>query len=149
MRRKIAANLVANVSFERVIQFYTWPENDEERHVVASSRTFQADDQAIEHLRYVFYDAIDLTAAHTNALAVNGRVGSAIDYGASPGSNLHPVAMPPNTWKHLKVAFAITLIFGIVPEEQGHGWHRFGDYQFSHFIDEGMTVVVEGFYFCS
>src|SRR6266516_1956937 len=146
MGSEITANPVPNFSLKRVIQFSTLPEYNEKGHIIFTTRTLYTYNQAIENLWNIFHDTIDFATAHANTLAVNRRVGSAINDGAALGSDLHPIAMPPHTGIHFKVALAITFVLWIVPEEQGHRRHRLRDYQFAHFINKRLAIIVERFH---
>src|SRR5436853_444684 len=90
--------------FKVIIQACTFAQYHIQRHVVFPSRLFDAHNQAIEYLWQAFYNAIDLAAAHANALTVDSRVRTTINDGASPGCNLDPVTMSPHTWIHIEVA---------------------------------------------
>ena len=54
---------------------------------------FDTHNQAIEHLWQGFYDAIDLAAAHADALAVDSGIRATVDDGAASRRNLNPITM--------------------------------------------------------
>src|SRR5579859_4327618 len=122
-------------------------EYDKEGHVVGATGTLNADNQAVQHFRYILDHAVDFAAAHTNTFAVDGRIGAAIDDGAASRRDFDPVAVPPDARIHLKVALVVAFALRVVPEEKRHGGHGFGDDQFANFINKWLPALVEGFDF--
>src|SRR5579859_4856383 len=120
-------------------------EYDKEGHVVGATGTLNADNQAVQHFRYILDHAVDFAAAHTNTFAVDGRIGAAIDDGAASRGDFDPVAVPPDTRIHVKVALVVAFALRVIPEEKWHGGHRFGNHQFANFVDKWLTAIVEGF----
>src|SRR5579884_3568027 len=149
VRRKVRAQPIFNVFLQLIRQFNTWTQHHKKRHIVTTTWALHPDNQTVKHLRYVLHHAIDLAAAHTNALAVDCRVRAAINHSAASGCNLYPVAMPPDSGEHLKVALAIAFALGIVPEVERHRRHRLGDDQFPHLIDQRLAVIIESLNLCS
>src|SRR5437588_8938939 len=52
--------------------------------------------------------------------------------------------MPPHTRVHFKVTGAITAKVWIVPQVDGHRWHRLGDDQLAGFLGYRLATFVEG-----
>src|SRR6185437_4716271 len=116
----------------------------EEWHIGWSSKIFEIDDQTIENLGQVFNHTIDLARSHTDTHTIDGGVGAPVNDDSAGWGDLHPVAMPPDARKRLEIALTVTLVVGIVPEVDWHGWHRLGDNQFAYFILDGLARLIEG-----
>src|SRR5579883_2226263 len=103
MRRNARAQLALDLFAQYLIQYYPIAQDDKERHVVAPTRQFDADDQAIQDFRQPLDNPIDLATAHPDAHAVNGRVRTTVDDRAALRSQLNPIAMTPDAGIHRKI----------------------------------------------
>ena len=142
--RDTFAQALLDLRFQSIIQRHAVSQYHKERHIILAARQFHPDDQAIEHLRDSFHDAVNLAAAHPDTLPVNRGIGTAIDDRATPVSNHDPVAVPPYPRVHLEIALLVALPFWIVPEVNGHRWHRLRNHQFSHLVNQWPPLLIKG-----
>src|SRR5579875_1361101 len=112
-------------------------------------RAFEADDQTIQDFWYIFNHAVDLAATHPNALAIDRRVGTPVDDRAASRRNFDPIAMPPDTWIDIEIAIEVLCAIGIIPEEERHRGHGFGNNQLAYLVDQRVALLIESFNFCS
>ena len=85
--------------------------------------------------RDALHRAVDLAGPHPNALAVDGRVGAAVDHRRAARGDLDPVAVTPDARVLLEVARPVARAVVVPPEEQGHRRHRLGDHELAHLVD--------------
>ena len=92
----------------------------------------------------ILHRAVDLAGPHPNSLAVDGRVGAAVDHGGAPRGDLDPVAVPPDCRVLLEVARPVPRAVAVAPQKEGHRGHRLGDHELAHLVDDRVALLVEG-----
>src|SRR5258705_6691861 len=137
-------DLCADRRPQRIGQRIAGARHEEHRQIIVTSGPLDADHQTFFHLRERFDRPVDVAAADAHAEAVDGRVGPAVDHGTAGAGELHPVAMPPYTREHAKVAVAVARIAGVIPETERHRGHRLRDDKLANLVDEGTPGVVPG-----
>ena len=145
-RRTILPQLTADPAGQLFVEFFSFFQHHKQGHVVLAVGQFEIDDQAILDLGNMVQTAVDLRRADPHALPVEGSIRTPQDHQSAARGDLEPVAVAPDTGKHLEITAQVALLAGIVPEIDRHGGHRFGHNHFAHLFDQGVAEIVPCFH---
>ena len=89
---------VVQLRLDASIQHQASFEHHKQQHAAGPAQVFQVNHQRIEHLVQRLNRAVQLAGAHAQAVAVQRRVGAAINHAATvqAGVDFQPVAMAPD-----------------------------------------------------
>jgi len=142
-RRAVFTDAAPDRRLELGVERDALVQHDEERHPALRPGAGDVDDERVQHLGYGKHGAVDLTRAHADAAAVDGRVGAAVDDRRVPRGDLDPVSVPPYARVHVEVGLAIARAVVVAPEEHGHRGQRLGDDELADLVDERSALLVE------
>jgi hypothetical protein len=142
--RAVGADPLRDPGGQVVVELGTLAQDHEEGHPAFGAGSRHVHNEGVGDLVKCQDGAVDLAGAHTDAAAVDRRVRAAVDHGSSPGGDLDPVSVAPDTGIHVEVGGAVALAFRVVPEEDGHRGHRLGDYELADLVGQRPAVLREG-----
>src|SRR5690606_31546911 len=142
-RAALFAQTLADRLVERLVKDDAVLQLHEQRHVEATIRLLDADDQAVLDLFHALKGTVDLGRADAHAKAVQRRVRTTVDEATAPAINFHEVAVTPDTRIGVEIRFLVLLELAVAPEEQRHARHRAGNNQFAYLVDHRIAGVVK------
>src|SRR5438128_4332025 len=149
-RRAVLTDARADSLAQVLVELDPRGEHDKQQHLerpLVAPRPRHIHHDRIEDLLECTCRAVDLAGAHAHALAVDGRVGAAVDDGAAARSDADPVAVAPCSRVHGEVALTQALADAILtraiaPEEKRHRGHRLGHDELAHLVDQSAALLV-------
>ena len=130
---------------QSVVEHGAVGEHDEEQQLARPSLVvLQMHHEAVDDLRQLLDDAVELARAEPDAAAVERGVGAPGEDAAAALGELDPVALAPDPREHVEVRAVVERAVGVAPELRRHGRHRPRDHELAEPAHERLALRVVG-----
>ena len=142
-RRAVGAHALLDLGHEVVVGDAAFAEDDEERQPAGRALARHVDGERVDDVVHRQHRAVDLARAHPDPVAVDRRVGAAVDDRRPAVGELDPVAVAPDARERAEVALAVAGAVVVAPQVERHRGQRLGQHQLADLADDRRAVLVE------